>query len=241
MAKKSSRVKTAERVSRQKTYADEVYNLRRRLKRRAAAEARKGNDHMAAKLREQAARTYAQKATAGEPRKRLSSVAVEIAAAREGLIKYLRTTQEREATIRESRERTARAIREYNAKGANIPLKDEANAKRMNEKLKKRIAREKERAREREENEEELKIPDELTKAEAAGLFAATADLWAGRPRQGREEIVLGYFGADSLEEAYARMMACQNEERQAEAERISADEEKYRFTFSAAYDYYRR
>lgn len=226
---------------RRKTKADEVYNLRRRLKRRARAERARGNTALAETLEAQAAGTYAQKPKGTRGPARLSEVRENINAARETLVHYMRSTflrtqaaeraEARQREIDEWRKAGIRGPREQ-ATGPQVkpsPLEQAGMAGNGPEDGAPADAGE---VQQGEQLEAEIKAPKELTKAEEAALFAATRHVWQNAPYSERENIVLAEYGVRSLEELYKKLVSSFEADEEAQEQ---TEEERYQYTVSMA------
>lgn len=242
MAKKSSRRKATPPEPRRKTSADEIYNLRRRLKRRAARERERGRDMIAERLEAQAAKTYARLGESGNV-KRLANARENIDAARDTLISYLRTEFRAEQAQKRSRERQA-TIERWRAEGINVPKtpREQAEEKRPSKRDDFNMKGPDDSGALLTDEEPESgvrwangRIEDSLSRAEAQALFAYTRGIWQGAPRAEREEIVMKHFQASSIEEVFARTLG-RIEATDAEGELIElAEEERYQFYRSGA------
>lgn len=244
MAKKSSRRKATAPEPRRKTVGDEIYNLRRRLKRRAARERERGRTMIADRLEAMAAKTYAQKGQTGNV-KRLENVRENIDAARETLISYLRTEFRAEQAQKRARERQA-TIERWRSEGINVPKtpREQAEEKRPSRRDDFNMKGPEDSGAQLTDTEPEQdegvrwangRIEDNLSRAEAQALFAYTRGIWQGAPRAEREEIIMKHFQASSIEEVFARTLG-RFEATDAEGELIElAEEERYQYYRSAS------
>lgn len=187
-------------VPRAKSKADDVYNLRKRLKRRLANARAKGLEGEANYLAKLVQDTYARK-QGGKGRARIDY----------GRIPDIYSK------LSSYNDRKKNGIRSEDAKRLESIL-DKLNPSRVLG-FERRAAEEKAEAPkdipgsktgEPFEDVEEYwrrSIPKSLTDAQRHGLFAATSNIWEGHWGD-REEFLIQELGVDSLEEAWAKMVA---------------------------------
>lgn len=208
--------KSAPKAPRAKTSADEVYNIRRRLKRRAASLRKQGRAGEASKLEAQAQRTYATKAE-GETRARLANVQKQVQAAKNALSSFLRAEERRQFDrMNETRRPEPRAQQaEQRQRGESIS----ETFKRMSERERARYSREMERGSDIIEEQMPAETARQaLTTEERAILYGALRDEWIGAPRDIRQGIILDKYGAASEEELFEMLeerLAAYEEERE--------------------------
>ena len=203
-------------VPRAKTAADNVYNLRKRLKRRLANAKAKGLEGEANYLAKLVQDTYARK-QGGKGRARID---------------YGRVT-DITGKLAAYNERKKNGIRSEDAKRLNSIL-DKLNPTRPKgfehpspaEKSEAPKDTGKESGEEFEDTEEYWRrsVPKRLTDAQKHGLFAATSNIWDGHYID-REDFLLQELGVDSLEEAWAKMIAPFEREDYIDAAALAAGE----------------
>lgn len=191
---------------RKRKASDDVWNLRRRLLRRAKTQRKHGNLEEAARLEELAQKTRAVKKE-GETRARLANVRGAIEAARQAINAIVR--HEKRDKSRRMQDRGAgetRAEELGKLRESRMPPKDEQRE----------LVR---RARNLDEPEgpTERVTPDELpdaseqkrgelTKEERAALYGALRNDWLGLPRSKRQAHILAEYDAESEEELFSML-----------------------------------
>lgn len=198
MARRNSKGRPAPHVPRKKTSADEVYNIRRRLKRQAKKARREGRERDAANLEGLAAKTYAKKG-AQDNRYSLAYVKTNVEHARQALRTYLNALERTEARLkREAKERSA-----FEKRGKQAAPFDGVTRILGTFDGPKQPPSPTEQAGVMDARGPEGDIGDtdtergerELTKTERAALYGFTSDIWQGKvTRAEREEFLLRHF-----------------------------------------------
>ena len=188
--------------------SDDVWNLRRRLMRRAKTQRKNGNLAEAARLEELAQKTQAVKKP-GETRARLDNVRDAIEAARQAINSLVR---------REKREKSRR-MQDRGAGETRAEELGKIQERRMPPKDEQRELVRRARNVDEPEGPTERVTPDqlgepsegkrgELTKEERAALYGATRNDWLGIPRKYRQSYLLNEYKVETEEELFSMLEA---------------------------------
>lgn len=208
MAKVPKSRKGKIRAPRPKRRSDEIYNLRKRLKRQAARFEAQGDKANAQRYRQMAEKTYARKEREGAR-----------ATYRQEEIRAIEGWEARARKIRENIRRSEREARKRAKKQERENRKAEREARKRRKESLVEQARELDEARAREvasdtarKELDYIEVPESLDKAQEAALYAVTRSLWQGVERENRLEAILSGLGVESIEEAYALQFSAASE-----------------------------
>lgn len=193
---------------RQRKASDDVWNLRRRLMRRAKTQRKNGNLAEAARLEELAQKTRAVKKE-GETRARLANVREAIESARQAINSLVR---------REKRDKSRR-MQDRGAGETRAEELGKIQERRMPPKDEQRELVRRARNLDEPEGPTERVTPDqlaepseekrgELTKEERAALYGATRNDWLGIPRKYRQSYLLNEYKVETEEELFSMLEA---------------------------------
>ena len=193
--------KTTNRPPRAKRESDKNYNVRRRLKRRAASLRKDGRIREAQHLEEQAAQTYAVRVKGENKRTRLEYVKSKIAEAKATLSAFLRSEEKRKFEL-SNETRQAPSPRQREKK--QTPRRDNSLSNilaQIDASLEKQTQPEIDlNSLTPVENEKR----GALTTEERAVLYGALRDEWLGVPREYRQDLLLKKYGVESEEELFS-------------------------------------
>ena len=196
--------KSSPKPPRAKRESDEVYNVRRRLKRRAASLRKQGRTFEAQHLEAQAAQTYAHKSKSeGSARARLEYARDKIAQARSTLYAFLRREEKRQF----ERSNGSRQPREpEKEKSTHLPKRGKTLSQQMREIDELLSEQERGDVSALDLQETKFERRGALTTEERAVLYGALRDEWLGVPREYRQDLILKKYGAESEEELFSML-----------------------------------